>query len=211
MIPMPDTIEVNQWKRRLAEVCLGIDLEIPLIIPPVSRDVQVDVGHADMLDHGNMGLDQIKGDGNCFYRCMSKEFFGTENYHDTLRQSTVLWLRANYLDHEAFVIEDMALQHKADGDWRSYLDTQLKPGAWAYTANCYGLAGLFGCEIQVLQYDYNGDSVWRTIAPMDIEKARYERPPTGYQPHIYNAQVNGQGQHFTRCFRNQFVLSQPES
>ena len=67
---------------------------------------------ATLLSEQNRSIDIIIGDGNCFFRAISKELFGGEKHHEHLRTILVEYIKLNrrnfqqYMSHgSGFIME----------------------------------------------------------------------------------------------------------
>ena len=79
---------------------------------------------------------QVKGDGNCFFRCISMYLFGTEGFHNAIRREVVNEMRkypARYKEH----LESMK---KCNGNFSTR----------ATEAEIYAVANILGCDVYVL-------------------------------------------------------------
>ena len=207
--PLPDAQEVFAWKKQVANHMLKeYNHDITPLISVDRAASMVPPSHVKSLHDAWMGLDSIVGDGNCFYRAISKELFGTQEYHHIIRFHCVSFLQEHVDAHMALIADDMATQRLlpksgvlSRQDVDAYVQNQYDDKLWAYSANCYAVAGMLGCEIRVLKLDGNGDSVWNAVCPLVARQDReFPTPPTQYCPVIYNEQAGGMGTHFTRCY-----------
>lgn len=63
------------------------------ITPPSSNNQAYPL--AMLLSEQNRSIDIIIGDGNCFFRAISKELFGEEKHHECLRTILVEYIKLN--------------------------------------------------------------------------------------------------------------------
>lgn len=87
---------------------------------------------------------KVAGDGNCFYRCLSLEFFGTDEHHAMLRTDIVCYMEDN--------IESLRI-YLPSSDMDEYLgdmrNTDVRVGSWATEAEITATAWYFGVCIYV--------------------------------------------------------------
>ena len=159
-----DSREIHYWKKQVANAIF--ETEEPLRIPnPVAvtwmenppRSIQ------KHLTNAHFCLDRIQGDGNCFYRFMSKELYGMEKFH--------LALRKVYMEHVennlgTFGPYDLLMSGRIHLTLAEYLQIQSQPGEWSYTTDAYAVSSLLGCCLKVLKENEQGDSKWFFIQPL---------------------------------------------
>lgn len=109
-----------------------------------------------ILDKEGRCVDYIRGDGNCFFRALSKVIYGTESCHRDLRQAVVDLLETYPKEFEQF-IDDSVGEH---------IKSMRKPGTWATQAEIYITATLLQRDIYVLSPDHTGDVYrWLLFSP----------------------------------------------
>ncbi|XP_076457842.1 uncharacterized protein LOC143291704 [Babylonia areolata] len=106
-------------------------------------------------------IDYIRGDGNCFFRAISKAVYGSEAYHPECRQAVCDLIHAHpdlfrqYIDHSSITthIIDMRVM-----------------GTWATTCEIYAAAALLGREIYVLAPSPSSDAQyhWLLFSPRSL-------------------------------------------
>lgn len=86
-------------------------------------------------------VDYIRGDGNCFFRAISKVITtDSENRHEELRQVTVDFLKDNIVHFEQFV----------DGPTEHHISSMYKVGTWATQAEIYAVATMLQRDLYIL-------------------------------------------------------------
>lgn len=70
-----------------------------------------------------MRVKEVAADGNCFFRAMCDQRWGSEHHHEALRRHTVAYMKSNRDDFEPF-IED-------DEKWDAYIERMSEDGTWA--------------------------------------------------------------------------------
>ena len=88
----------------------------------------------------------IDGDGNCQFRAVSDQLFGTQEHHQMVRSRSVAFMRDNAAQFSCFVVEP--------GAFEGYLALMLrgkrgKP-TWGDELTLRAICNVFGCTIHVL-------------------------------------------------------------
>ncbi|KAK7501648.1 hypothetical protein BaRGS_00007079 [Batillaria attramentaria] len=112
-----------------------------------------------LLASAGRRVDYVKMDGNCFFRCLSKEMYGTEEYHPIFRESV-----CNLIDKNPAVFA----QYIDGADTRSHAEKMRKLGKWATTCEIYASASLLQRKLYVL-------------TPIPGQKQRSDRPDLSYR------------------------------
>ena len=90
--PSPNQVsEMHQWSVQLREHLAHLLLppgtncilsSVCVTPPPTTESYKAIL---TSLEQQNHTIDNIQGDGNCMFRSLSKELFGSEKYHSDLR------------------------------------------------------------------------------------------------------------------------------
>ena len=64
------------------------------------------LGHA--LNSDEVTLKKIRGDGNCFFRCLSFFFLNNQEFYEDIKTSIIDWIAINYKTFENFFGDDDA-------------------------------------------------------------------------------------------------------
>ena len=86
-------------------------------------------------------MDYIRGDGNCFFRALSKEMYGTEDYHAEWREAV-----CDVIGSHPHVFR----QYVDGGKVASHVKEMRALGTWATTCEIYATATLLQREVYVL-------------------------------------------------------------
>lgn len=104
-------------------------------------------------------LDYVQGDGNCFFRALSKEIYGSEDCHYELRQTIVDLMAGHRAEFEQFT--DACTQSFAD-----HVEEMRQFGVWATTAEIYAASTLLQRDIYVFSPDHTGNQYsWLHFSP----------------------------------------------
>ncbi|XP_064617771.1 uncharacterized protein LOC135481922 [Liolophura sinensis] len=104
-------------------------------------------------------LDYVQGDGNCFFRALSKEIYGSEDCHYELRQTIVDLMAGHRAEFEQFT--DTCTQSFAD-----HVEEMRQFAVWATTAEIYAASTLLQRDIYVFSPDHTGNQYsWLHFSP----------------------------------------------
>ena len=82
----------------------------------------------------------VQGDGNCFYRCISKFLTGIEDYHLQIRRTVTKHMRDNQDIYLAYV----------DGNYEEHVENQsAADGSLQSWAQIFAVSSITGCQIKV--------------------------------------------------------------
>ena len=111
-------------------------------------------------------IDSIKGDGNCFFRALSKVIYSNQNYYDDVRQAVVDVLEKHPKKFEAF----------SDGRITHHIQDMRQDKTWATQTEIYAAATLLNRDIYILSPDQTGETYrWLLFQP----QVKYNRSFTG--------------------------------
>mmetsp|Transcript_60913 Transcript_60913/g.145166 ORF Transcript_60913/g.145166 Transcript_60913/m.145166 type:complete len:196 (-) Transcript_60913:217-804(-) len=82
----------------------------------------------------------VRGDGNCQFRALSDQLYGSEDHHASVRQQVVAQLRAEPGRYQGFVL----------GSFEGYIRDMLSDGCWGDHVTLQAAADVFGLRIHVL-------------------------------------------------------------
>ncbi|XP_033759037.1 uncharacterized protein LOC117341293 [Pecten maximus] len=124
-------------------------------------------------------IDYIRGDGNCFFRALSKVIYGDESCHGEVRQAMVDIMEKFPKDFEQF-IDNPSIQ--------DHFKEMRKDGVWATQAEIYGAASFLQRDIYVLSPDHTGDTYrWLLFSP----RLQCSKADTYHTCHVTLCHTNG--------------------
>ncbi|KAK3090515.1 hypothetical protein FSP39_012420 [Pinctada imbricata] len=97
------------------------------------------------MDVSEMKVVKVKGDGNCFYRCISKWKYGTEDKHYDIRNIVVNHMATYQTYIDGNIEKHLLEQTQTDG----------RTSSWATEAEIYAAATVLGTNINI----YEGEQV----------------------------------------------------
>jgi len=115
----------------------------------LSSDAKVEEGKELLRQRcAFLGLKQVemKDDGNCQFRAMSQELFGTQQHHARVRAAVVAHMRRREAEYRSLF---------DDGEWCSYISQMARDGEWGDELTLRAAADAFGVKIHVVTSNNN--------------------------------------------------------
>ena len=111
------------------------------------------------LLHENRAAYSTRGDGNCFFRSVSKFFFGHEEFHEQIRASLVNFMRDHPNIFSSFTDQnfEIYLQEKSC--------TEGGRSTWGTHTEIFALATKLQCQVYVFT-EYGGRYQWTLFSPL---------------------------------------------
>lgn len=123
-------------------------------------------------------IDQMKGDGNCFFRALSKVIYGNQSFYNEIRQAVVDVLEEYPKKFEAFT----------DGPMSEHIKSMRQDKTWATQTEIYAAATLLNRDIYILSPDQNGENYrWLLFKP----QFKYNSSVTGCKCYITICHTHG--------------------
>ncbi|ESO90624.1 hypothetical protein LOTGIDRAFT_163820 [Lottia gigantea] len=98
------------------------------------------------------------GDGNCFFRALSKEVYGLEEFHAEVRQAVMDVIEKYPKKFEQFLDDDSSM--------KEHIKDMRLLSTWSTTMEIYGAATLLQRDIYVLSPNHTGESYsWLLFSP----------------------------------------------
>jgi hypothetical protein len=128
-------------------------------------------------------IDEISADGNCFFRSISKQVLGTQDYHENIRDAICNFMAARP-NTFANWIADWSMQntkkdqHNDDSDtvdtdisdedcalvsFQEHINKMRNLSTWATTAELTATATFFSCTIKEFTSQFNTRHGWKWI------------------------------------------------
>lgn len=119
--------------------------------------------------------DDIKGDGNCFYRCLAEILYGSQERHKRIRQEIIQYMSDDeWMTKEEKINRYRKFMTKNDC-YDDYLTLHSNIGKWAEDVIIQASADKYCLHIFVSFYT-NHNEVIRTVAkPVQAERGNYKR------------------------------------
>ena len=110
-----------------------------------------------MLQKYGRCIDEMRGDGNCFFRALSKVVYGRQKFYDDIRQAVVDLIEKYPKKFEAVT----------DGPVSSHISDMRQDKTWATQTEIYAAATLLGRPIYILSPDQTGENYrWLLFSPL---------------------------------------------
>ena len=101
----------------------------------------------------NRQIDAIKGDGNCFFRALSKVVYGAQGFYDEIRQAVVDVMEKHPKRFEQF----------ADQPMKDHISDMRLDKMWATQTDIYAAATLLQRDIYILSPDQRKDDSYKWL------------------------------------------------
>jgi hypothetical protein len=110
----------------------------------LSREDQIMAGRAllaQRLQHLKLQPVVMEDDGNCQFRAVSQELFGTQDFHQQIRGRAVAYMRTNSARFRDFFI---------DNEYETYLAKMATPRCWGDELTLQAVADAFTIKIHLI-------------------------------------------------------------
>ena len=172
------------------------------ITPPSSNNQAYPL--ATLLSEQNRSIDIIIGDGNCFFRAISKELFGEEKHHECLRTILVEYIKLNRRHFQQY------LSH-GSGSIMEHCNRMQKLGVFATQVEIHALSTFLQIPVYIFS-KITSSTPWQWIVykPKEIllyNKLHSNLPlqcPPNYHIELCNTNCN----HFDRVILLHYLLSE---
>jgi len=103
-----------------------------------------------MLAGKKLRLANVRGDGNCFFRAIADQLYGSEFRHNKLRKDVVDHLKANKEEYRLFMENDIKID--------KYIRLMSRDGQWGGQLEMSILAKIHKFNIIMYQVDYDDNA-----------------------------------------------------
>ena len=94
------------------------------------------------LDFMKLSLQESIGDGNCQFRSLSQELYGTQEHHPLVRNKAVSFMIENSSEYRVFF--------ESDAEWQDYIMSMSKLMTWGDELTLRACADAYGVTIHVI-------------------------------------------------------------
>jgi OTU domain-containing protein 5 len=98
------------------------------------------------LDRQGLYICPMEGDGNCMFRSVSHQIYGTDRYHGIVREKCMDYMDVERKYFEPYVEGDM-------DDFVRYLDTKRRDGVWGDDPEVQALCEIYDRPAEIWAYD----------------------------------------------------------
>lgn len=142
----------------------------------------------ELLAKENRKVDYIRGDGNCFFRAISKIMYGNDNFHKAVRNLIVDIIATNKSKFAQFV---------DGGDVQVHVERVSEDHSWATTCEIYAAATLLQRDIYMYTPNHLNDKYsWLLFQP--VFKRTLAESELSTHPCCYVTLCNTNGNHYDR-------------
>ena len=140
----------------------------PTIIPPCPGTHHYT--YALKLGEDQRSLDVISGDGNCFFRAISKELFGSQQFHGKMRQVLVSFISNNPTMLKALDFSNRFKQH---------CTKMSRNGTYATQVELQAMATFLQIPLYVFTQPSSAKEwQWTCFSPQAVTQSCYQYDPT---------------------------------
>lgn len=119
----------------------------------------------EVLSKSHRKIDLISGDGNCFFRSLSKEVFGTERFHKWIRNQIVDYMKQRPTLFSLFIDGTETIDE--------HLEKMRSDKVWATTAEIFAAATFLGMDIYLFTPVIHQQYEWFHFRP--LREVKHER------------------------------------
>ena len=92
-----------------------------------------------IMENNNFLIKKVVGDGNCMFRAFSDQVYGSEKYHNVLREKCMDYL----------VVQKRFFAQFIEGDFDSYINEKRKDGIWGDDIELEALSEIYNRPIEI--------------------------------------------------------------
>jgi len=141
----------------------------------MSREEKIEDGLKllrERVDNIKVKVIHMEDDGNCQFRSLSAELFGSQNHHGLVRSKVVEYM-ASHADEYSFYIGEAA-------EWANYLRTMAKPRTWGDELTLRAACDCFGCVVHVVTTEHDNWLLHYVPSALDGQMREQDStPPEG--------------------------------
>jgi len=109
--------------------------------------------HSNNNSLDNFYVTKVKADGNCFYRCIALDIFGSQEKHKHVRDKIVEHMNSNIDQYSIYI----------DGDTSVHMTNQMfidgRGSSWATEAEIYAVATVYSAIVQIYSIEHSGTTM----------------------------------------------------
>ena len=84
----------------------------------------------------------VGGSGDCFFKAISHQYYGTLDHHIAVRHADVSYLKQH---------PDLFIESVSENSWKSYLQRMATPGTWCDNIIIQAVANQLNCVIHIIE------------------------------------------------------------
>lgn len=134
---------------------------MPVSLVPVCSPPSTLTNFADFLRNQGRCAYNVLPDGNCLFRALSHQLFGSDEHHLQLRQGLLAVIQANYTVYEPYWIE-----HTPCGivKFDEHVKSLANAGSWGTQVELQAASDCFNVVVYVCSRNQSGIVRWEKIA-----------------------------------------------
>ena len=102
-----------------------------------------------IIEKNEADIVEVKGDGNCLYRCFSYFLFGTQNFYLNIKKLIIEWIEYNYEKFTSFFGDDDINNITKEQLAKEEFDYTKKENSWGGDLHINIFCILFNCDVAV--------------------------------------------------------------
>lgn len=127
--------------------------------------------YREALARQQLAIVPVEGDGNCLFRSVSHQVYGTDAYHSLVREKVMAYMEVERQYFEPYVEGDMA-------DFLRYLEVKRRDGVWGDDPEVQAICELYDRPAVIWVYDAaQGAKKLRTFHEAGGFSSRPDRQP----------------------------------
>lgn len=112
--------------------------------PEPEEDEELDIdAFSQVLQPSGLSIRDVSNDGNCFFRAVSDQLYGAEDYHMKLRRQACDYLEQNKDHYQHFVDEERSFDQ--------YVEEMRSDGVWADNLELQAISMVYSVNIRIHQ------------------------------------------------------------
>ena len=111
----------------------------------ISLSKEQEIKFKELMKENNFEIKEVSGDGNCLFRAISDQVYGSDEYHEKIREMCM-----NYL-----TVQKKFFQFFIEGDFDEYIKEKSKSGVWGDDIELEALSEIYNRPIEI----YSGTAV----------------------------------------------------
>jgi len=116
--------------------------------PEVPVEVNEYTGYLAALARRNLSVQPMEGDGNCLFRSVSHQLYGSDEFHGLVREKCMDYMLANSSFFSQFVVDGAASFHL-------YIAAKRRDGVWGDDPEIQAICELYSAPCEIWAFDNN--------------------------------------------------------
>ena len=126
----------------------------------ISLSQEQELKFKNLMKRNNFEIREVSGDGNCLFRAISDQIYGTDKYYEIIREKCM-----DYLE-----VQKKFFQFFVEGNFDEYIKEKRKSGVWGDDIELEALSEIYNRPIEI----YSGTTVPLKCFHEDTKKFLYK-------------------------------------